>query len=255
MSSGPLLGPVEAPEDGVPTLGAIVVAAGSSTRMAGIDKVFTPLLGMPLIAHCLDQLETFAPVTQIALVLSQPSLALGEELVANRKYTKVSSVCAGGASRQDSVRIGLEALGTCNWVLVHDGARPCLDHALLERGWDAVKGWGAALAGVPVKDTIKVVSPERTVLETPPREALWAAQTPQFFRYGLLQQAHQQARQQDWEPATDDAAMVEKLGHPVQVFMGSYENLKITTPDDLTLAEALLTRRYAENPVPGSGLK
>ena len=220
------------------------MAAGSSSRMGGIDKAFTPLLGMPLIAHCLDQLETFPPIARIALVLSQQSLGLGEELVAWRKYTKISRVCAGGARRQDSVRLGLESLGPCAWVLVHDGARPCLDHSLLERGWDAVRRFAAALAGVPVKDTIKVVSPEQTVQETPPREGLWAAQTPQFFRYDLLQRAHQQCR----EPVTDDAAMVEQLGHPVHMFLGSYENLKITTPDDLTIAEAFLSRRYSGQP-------
>jgi len=244
MSAGPLPNPLQCPEAPASTLGAIVVAAGSSTRMGGIDKAFTPLLGMPLIAHCLDQLETFPPITQITLVLSQQSLGLGEELVASRKYTKVSSVCVGGARRQDSVRLGLESLGSCDWVLVHDGARPCLDHSLLERGWDAVRRFGAALAGVPVKDTIKVVSAEQTVKETPPREGLWAAQTPQFFRYELLQRAHQQCR----EPVTDDAAMVEQLGHPVQMFLGSYENLKITTPVDLTIAEALLASRYSAQP-------
>ncbi len=241
MSTGPLPGPLPCSEDPSPTLGAIVVAAGSSTRMGGIDKAFTPLLGMPLIAHCLDQLETFPPISQIALVLSQQSLGLGVELVALRKYTKVSNVCAGGARRQDSVRHGLESLGPCAWVLVHDGARPCLDQSLLERGWDAVRRHGAALPGVPVKDTIKVVSPELTVQETPPREGLWAAQTPQFFRYDLLRRAHQEFR----ELVTDDAAMVERLGHPVQMFLGSYENLKITTPDDLIIAEALLTRRFS----------
>ncbi len=223
-----------------------MVAAGSSTRMGGIDKAFAPLLGLPLIAHSLDQLDTFPPVARIALVLSQQSLGLGKELVDSRKYSKVSRVCAGGARRQDSVRHGLESLGPHDWVLVHDGARPCLDQSLLERGWDAVRGCGAALAGVPVKDTIKVVSPEKMVKETPPREGLWAAQTPQFFRYDLLQRAHQQCR----EPVTDDAAMVEQLGHPVQMFLGSYENLKITTPDDLIIAEALLTRRYSEQPTP-----
>ena len=223
-----------------------MVAAGSSTRMEGIDKVFAPLLSIPVIAHCLDQLETFPPVARIALVLSQQSIDLGKQMVALRKYFKVSIVCAGGARRQDSVRLGLEALGPCDWVLVHDGARPCLDHPLLERGWDAVRRCGAALAGVPVKDTIKLVAPELTIKGTLPREDLWAAQTPQFFRYDLLRRAHQQCR----ELVTDDAAMVEQLDHPVQMFLGSYENLKITTPDDLTIAEALLTRRYSKQPTP-----
>ena len=241
MSAGPLPGSVPSPAN---SLGAIVVAAGSSTRMMGIDKTFASLLGTPLVAYCLDQLETFPPVTQIALVLSQQSLGLGEALVTSRKYAKVVSVCAGGARRQDSVRLGLESLGPCDWVLVHDGARPSLDHPMLQRGWDAVREYGAALAGVPVKDTIKIVSPDQTVADTPPREGLWTAQTPQLFRYDLLRRAHQQCQ----EPVTDDAAMVERLGHPVRMFLGSYENLKVTTPEDLTIAEALLTRRCAASP-------
>lgn len=237
-------GPFKRPEDSAPSLGAIVVAAGSSSRMEGLDKTFAPLLGIPLIAHCLDQLESFPAIDQIVLVLSQQSLGLGEDLVAQRKYTKVASVCAGGARRQDSVGLGLESLRPCDWVLVHDGARPGLDYQLLQRGWETVREHGAALAGVPVKDTIKVVSAEHTVKETPPREGLWSAQTPQLFRYELLRQAHRQCR----VPVTDDAAMVEQLGHPVHIFLGSYENLKVTTPEDLIVAEALLTRRYSELP-------
>jgi 2-C-methyl-D-erythritol 4-phosphate cytidylyltransferase len=134
------------------------------------------------------------------------------------------------------VRAGLEALSPCSWVVVHDGARPCFDHALLRRGLDAARHTGAAVAGVPVKDTIKVISPDNMVSETPPRDTLWAAQTPQIFRYDLLLEAHRNCHQD----VTDDAAMVELLGHPVQMFLGSYENLKVTTPEDLTIMEALL---------------
>ena len=134
---------------------------------------------------------------------------------------------------------GIQALEPCDWVVVHDGARPCLDHATLERGLISAEETGAAVAGVPVKDTIKAVSPQQVVLDTPDRQGLWAAQTPQIFRYELLLEAHQRCA----ETMTDDAAMVESLGHTVKMFLGSYENLKVTTPEDLAVAEVFLRAR------------
>ena len=217
-------------------VGAVVVAAGESTRMEGVDKVFTPIHGVPLVAYSLDQLEYFPSVAEIVLVLSPDSLDQGQDLVRHRGYHKVSHVCAGGERRQDSVRCGLEQLASCRWVLVHDGARPCLNQGILERGLTAVEECGAAVAGVPVKDTIKLVSPQGHITETPDRDRLWAAQTPQLFEYDLLWDAHQQCDQ----PVTDDAAMVESLGHPVKMFLGSHENLKVTTPEDLAVAEMFL---------------
>ena len=137
------------------------------------------------------------------------------------------------------MRSGLDALTPCDWVIVHDGARPCLDLPMLERGLAAVQEAGAAVAGVPVKDTIKVVSDQGAVVDTPDRKSLWAAQTPQIFRYDLLRDAHDRCI----EDVTDDAMMVESLGHSVKMFLGSYENLKVTTPEDLILAEAFLKQR------------
>ena len=220
-------------------LGVVVVAAGKSTRMNGVDKVFTPILGVPLVAYSLDQLESFPAVAEIVLVLSPDSLDLGRELLGNRGYQKVSHVCPGGERRQDSVRRGLEQLSNCRWVIIHDGARPCLDQEMLQRGLTAVEECGAAVAGVPVKDTIKKVSPQGQVTGTPDRDRLWAAQTPQIFEYALIWDAHQQCT----HPVTDDAAMVESLGHPVKMFLGSYENLKVTTPEDLAVAESYLKPR------------
>lgn len=222
-------------------VGVVVVAAGSSTRMAGVDKTFAPLLGKPLIAHTIDRFEEFSPVTQIVLVLASGSLDIGRSMVQERGYCKVSHVCAGGARRQDSVRAGLEALEPCRWVMVHDGARPGLDAALLQRGLDAAAAApdGAAIAGVPVKDTIKVVDGNGVVTDTPSRESLWAAQTPQVFSYDLLCRAHAEFAGN----ATDDAMMVEALGCQVSVFPGSYENLKVTTPEDLAVMEAVLRER------------
>ena len=221
----------------------VVVAAGQSSRMGDQDKTFTLLQGIPLIAHTLSHFQSCSMIEDIVLVLSQDNLERGREIVHEHAITKVSRVTSGGARRQDSVQNGLNALRPCQWVMVHDGARPCLDQGLLKRGMSAVRETGAAVAGVPVKDTIKTVSPEYLVTSTPLRETLWAAQTPQLFRYDLLLKAHQTCA----ETMTDDAAMVESLGHPVKMFLGSYKNLKVTTPEDLILVEALMNAKSAAN--------
>lgn len=217
-------------------VGAIVVAAGRSTRMGGVDKTFAPILGLPLIAHTLGRLESSPRISQIVLVLAEDSVERGQELVRRQNYRKVAQVCAGGQRRQDSVRNGLEQLAPCGWVIVHDGARPCFDEAMLQRGLDAAAECGSAVAGVPVKDTIKLVSDEQMVSDTPDRSLLWAAQTPQVFRYGLLLETHRTHA----GDVTDDAAMVEAQGHPVKMFLGAYENIKVTTAGDLIIAEAFL---------------
>ena len=159
--------------------------------MGGVDKTFAPVLGRPLVAHTLDRFESSSLIDQIVLVLAEDSLEQGLRLIEERGYSKVAHVCAGGQRRQDSVRNGLELLSLCEWVMVHDGARPCLDDAMLQRGLDAAAECGSAVAGVPVKDTIKLVSSEQMVKDTPDRSRLWAAQTPQVFRYSLLLEAHQ----------------------------------------------------------------
>ena len=215
---------------------AVIVAAGRSSRMGGVDKTFAPLLGAPLIAHTVERFETHPAISEIVLVLAAESVERGRELAASRGWRKVAQVCAGGARRQDSVYNGLTALSPCELVMAHDGARPCVDAATLERGIRAAAEHGAAVAGTPVKDTIKRVSPELVVEETPERARLWAAQTPQVFRYDLLLEAHRRSE----GDFTDDAAMVESLGHPVRMFEGTYENIKVTTAGDLVVAEAFL---------------
>ena len=157
-------------------------------------------------------------------------------MVHKRAYRKVVQVCPGGECRQDSVFHGLEALAPCEWVIVHDGARPCLDDRILRRGLAAAQECGAAVAGVPCKDTVEVVSTDMRVQDTPDRATLWMAQTPQVFRYRLLLDAHQRCT----SDVTDDAMMVESLGYPVKMFLGAYQNLKVTTPDDLAVVEKLL---------------
>ena len=231
MAPGPTSG--TPPEDSV---GVVVLGAGESRRMEGVDKIFAPLHGLPLIAHSIKVFNDCPQVMQVVLVLSLSRIEEGHDLVTQYGSHKVVEVCPGGARRQDSVRAGLERLTRCVWVMVHDGARPLIDTKLLARGLDAARETGAALAAVPAKDTIKVVSEGGLVKETPSRDHLWQVQTPQVFRYELLMEAH---RRCDGD-YTDDGAMVESLGVPVKVFCGSYGNIKITTPEDLLVAETLM---------------
>ena len=223
--------------------------------MSGIDKIFTPILGMPLVAHTINAFEAMACVSSITLVLSESSLDAGRHLVRNMGWSKLTPdrVCEGGARRQDSVRNGLEATEGvgCKWVAVHDGARPCISSDVMDRALEAVQDTGAAIAAVPAKDTIKTVSTGGLVENTPPRETLWMVQTPQVFDFTLLIEAHDSCPPD--VTVTDDAALVERMGGSVKVFMGAYENLKVTTPDDIAVAETFLradqARRVAHGQV------
>ena len=217
--------------------------------MGGVDKTFAPLLGAPLIAHTVERFEAHERVGEIVLVLAEESVDRGRKLAAQRGWRKLTRVCAGGERRQDSVYNGLAALSPCELAMVHDGARPCVDDATLERGIMAAAENGAAVAGTPVKDTIKRVSRDLVVEETPERSRLWAAQTPQVFRYDLLMEAH---RVCDID-VTDDAAMVESMGHAVRMFEGTYENIKVTTAGDLAIAEAFLGPMLGSTATSGRG--
>ena len=218
------------------TVNAVIVAAGRSSRMAGVDKTFAPLLGIPLIAHTVERFEAHPAINEIALILAPDATLRGQQLATSRGWRKTRRIRPGGPRRQDSVYNGLLALPPCDLVVIHDGARPAIDATTLNRGLTAAAQHGAAAAGMPVKDTIKRVSPNLQVTETPPREQLWQAQTPQVFRYELLLTAHRRRR----ADVTDDAAMVESLGHPVRMFAGAYENIKVTTAGDLVVVETFL---------------
>jgi 2-C-methyl-D-erythritol 4-phosphate cytidylyltransferase len=206
---------------------ALVVAAGSSTRM-GFDKLWADLDGEPVILRTLRALRAARSIEAIVIVtradLVDRVAALDDGL----------RVCVGGARRQDSVRAGL-ALVETEIVAVHDAARPLVDPALVDEGARLAREHGAAVAAVPATDTVKRVDAERRVVDTPPRDELWLVQTPQVFRTALLRDAHASVT----DDVTDDAAMVERLGHPVLLYPGSCRNLKVTTPDDLVVARAL----------------
>ena len=221
------------------SLAAIIVAAGSGERMGATDKLFAPLAGRPLLAHTLAAFQQCPAVDRIVLVMAEANLERGRELAHVHGFDKVVGFCVGGPRRQDSVRLGLEALGPCEWVAVHDGARPLVTPGLILRAFEAARESGAAVPAVPLADTIKEAGPEGFVERTLDRSRLWGAQTPQVFRYELLARAHREVT----ADVTDDAAMLEALDLPVKLFPGERTNIKVTTPDDLRLAEALLAAR------------
>jgi len=216
-------------------VGAVIVAAGSSQRMAGVDKVFALLGGKPVLARVVTVLQGYRAIDQIVVVLSEQNLERGKQLVAEQGWSRVTDVCPGGRWRQDSVVAGLSRLSSCDWVVIHDGARPLLTEALIQQGLEAARETGAAVAAVPVTDTIKIAGDDRLVRETPPRHTLWAVQTPQVFRFDIITEAYRQAKGE----VTDDASLVEQLGYQVKLYPGASSNIKVTTPDDLALAQVL----------------
>ncbi|HET8626888.1 MAG TPA: 2-C-methyl-D-erythritol 4-phosphate cytidylyltransferase [Thermomicrobiales bacterium] len=221
------------------TVGAIVVGAGRSERMSGADKVFASLDGRPLLAYSVAAFAASRAVHFIVVVLHERNLERGRALIAEGRWRKVVAVVPGGERRQDSVRAGLAALPPCDLVAVHDAARPLVTTDLIRRGVEVAAQTGAAIAAMPVKDTIKRVGDGGRIVATPPREQLWAAQTPQLARRDLLERAFALADERGLT-VTDEAGLLEAAGEPVTVFAGSYRNLKITTPEDLAIAAVLL---------------
>ena len=217
-------------------VGAIIVAAGKSERMGGVEKIFATIDGRPLIYHAVETFQHSPIIDSIVLVMARDNIKAGLDLKKKYRWSKVIAVCAGGARRQDSVNEGLKRLDNAEWVMIHDGARPCVTQDIIKRGLEAAKTCGAAIPAMPAIDTIKIVSSDSYVKDTPPRDKLWAIQTPQVFRFDIISEAHRKAKSN----VTDDAGMVESLGHKVKVFKGSYTNTKVTTPEDLIIAEAII---------------
>jgi len=222
---------------------ALIPAAGMGRRMgASINKQYLQLAGRPILAHTLSRFEQHPRIDSIVVISPAEEIEFCRgEVVERYGFAKVAAVVVGGAERQDSVRNGLEALpgmADDDLVLIHDGVRPLLDDGTLERILVAAESFGACLAGVPAKDTVKEVV-DGCVVGTPERSRLWLAQTPQAFRLGLIRTAHRRAHAEGFQ-ATDDAALAEWCGQTVRMVAGDYRNIKITTPEDLAVAEALL---------------
>ncbi len=220
---------------------AVIVAAGSSRRMLGRDKLWTPLSGRITLARTLDVFQASPLVETIVIVTSNERVMDTTALCEKEQWHKVIAIVPGGLRRQDSVAIGLDTLASntpsCQWVMIHDAARPFVTPTMLQEGLLSAQTHQASVAAVPVKDTIKQVR-ESIISATLDRSQLWLIQTPQIFSFPLIHHAHHECDKQ--EDFTDDAALLERLGYPVAIFKGSYANIKITTQEDLLFAEALL---------------
>jgi len=214
----------------------VIPAAGSGKRLgAGKNKLLIDLLGRPLIAHTLQVFENDGECEGIILVIKKAEESQFKAIAKQYGFSKIKGFIAGGNERQDSVRHGLMQLHGDGVVLIHDGARPFVSHELIHRLVRSAEQAGSAILAVPLKDTVKKVIGDQ-IQETINRDYLWAAQTPQAFRLPVILEAHQKAHQLDYM-ATDDAALVEWMGQKVNVVYGDYRNFKITTPEDLSLAE------------------
>ncbi|WP_305042189.1 2-C-methyl-D-erythritol 4-phosphate cytidylyltransferase [Geoalkalibacter sp.] len=225
------------------TATVLIPAAGMGRRMGtSINKQYLQLAGRPILAHTLALFDSSPHVSRILVISPADEIAYcRREIVAAFGFTKVEAVIAGGAERQDSVRNGLRHLGDTEQgvVLIHDGVRPFFPARLLPGVIAAAAEVGGCVVGVPVKDTVKEVVDGR-VVNTPERARLWLAQTPQAFPAPVVRAAHEQALADGFR-GTDDASLVERLGLPLAMLEGSYRNIKITTPEDLLLAQAFFS--------------
>ena len=222
--------------------GAVVLAGGSGSRMnTKTAKQYLLLNGKPLIYYALRQFQD-SGVEKIVLVVAEGQEDYCRtEIVERYGFTKVCAIVPGGTERYLSVHAGLKALTDVDYVLIHDGARPCVDQDILNRTIEAVAQCQACVVGMPVKDTIKIVDEQRMAKKTPDRRMLWQVQTPQAFSYDLIRRAYDMVVASGEQAVTDDAQVLElALGRTSRLIEGSYRNLKVTTPEDLDIAKIFL---------------
>lgn len=225
-----------------PYVAAIIVAAGQGTRMkAGVNKQYLHLRGKPILAYTLEIFEECSEINEIFVVVAENERGKClQEVIKPYGYKKVKKIVLGGATRQESVYNGLKAATTnIDIIITHDGARPLIHKQTLVRNIQETLVHKAAIVGVPTKDTIKMIDSKGFVDNTPKRDLLWSVQTPQGFSYEVLMEAHKKALEGGFI-GTDDAMLVERIGYPIKIIKGTYDNIKITTPEDLIIAEAIL---------------
>lgn len=221
----------------------VIVAGGKGTRMASdINKQYLELNGKAVLAHTIDQFEKCHMIDEIVIVTGANEVEyFTEHIWKKHGFSKISKVVPGGKERQDSVYNGLLGVNPkAEIVLIHDGARPLIRGEQIVASIEGALEIGACVIGVPVKDTIKICDHNQLIQETPSRDILWAVQTPQAFRYDWILQAYHQGIKNNLQ-VTDDAMMVEALGYPVKMIPGSYDNIKITTPEDLVIAKSMMS--------------
>jgi 2-C-methyl-D-erythritol 4-phosphate cytidylyltransferase len=222
---------------------AVIPAAGTGIRMGSKKaKQFLDLGGKPLLAITLRHFQESHLVDRIIVVVSQQDVDYClQEIVDTYNLSKVFKVISGGKSRQDSVRNGIEAVPhTCRWVLIHDGVRPLVTKDLIQKAISAAQSFRAVTTGLPITESVKEVDSQGRILRSIDRSDLWLIQTPQIFRREDIHLAHQEALEQGWKEATDDAFLIEKMGIPVKIIKGEESNIKVTTPLDLQIARFLM---------------
>ena len=223
------------------SVAAVLVAAGRSTRMCGLSKQLLPLCGVPVLARAILAFQNHRRISRIVVVARPADIADIQRISREYEITKLTDIVEGGDTRAASVQKGV-ALCKEDIVAIHDGARPLVTSAVIDRVLDGAELYGAAACAVPVKDTVKEADATGKILATPDRRCLRLVQTPQAFSLSLYQEAAIAAGKSLYD-LTDDCAVMEAAGHPVYLVEGDYANIKITTPEDITLAEALISYR------------
>ena len=227
---------------------ALILAAGKGKRMGGkIPKQYMELEGYPIIYYTIEVFQKRF-IDEIIMVVGEGEKRYCEkEIVKKYGFNKVKKIVEGGKERYHSVYNGLKAIEKGGYVYIHDGARPFITEEILWNIQKEVEKNKACIVGVPVKDTIKLVSRENIVIDTPERKKLWQIQTPQVFEYSIIMEAYKKIIKEEDSTMTDDAMVVEKmLGYPIKVVEGSYGNIKITTPDDIFVAKELMKSQGRE---------
>lgn len=224
---------------------AIVLAAGQGKRMnSKVQKQFLLIKGKPVLYYSLSCFQNSREIEEIIVVTGKESINFcKQEIIEAYGFSKVKAVIPGGKERYDSVYAGLCACEDSDYVFIHDGARPFLSNDMIKRGKEAALVYGACVIGMPSKDTIKIADENGMVESTPSRNKVWNIQTPQIFSYTAIREAHEKARQQNMADITDDAMVIERFGNmKIKLVEGSYENIKITTPEDIVVAEKILEK-------------
>ena len=228
---------------------AIVLAAGQGKRMGtSVQKQYIELEGKPLIYYSLKTFQESGLIDSVVLVVGEGQVAYAQnEIVSKYGFSKVCAVVEGGKERYDSVWQGLKTVSQepeVSYIYIHDGARPFVDDEILNRGYETVEQFRACVAGMPSKDTVKVVDEQGFAINTPDRKYVWVIQTPQIFEKSLIMEAYARLMKEEHEDVTDDAMAVERMMKvPVKMFEGSYQNVKITTPEDLAFAKVFLREK------------
>lgn len=225
---------------------AIILAAGQGKRMkTKVQKQFLMLQGKPLLYYSLACFQKSDEIQEIVVVTGKKSIDYcRSEIIEKYGFTKVKSIAEGGKERYDSVYAGLEACSAdTDYVFIHDGARPFVTEDIIKRTKEVAVTYQACIAGMPSKDTVKIIDENNMVSATPERSRVWSVQTPQVFLYSLIKEAHDTARSVSMQGITDDAMVVEQYKNtPVHIVEGAYENIKITTPEDILVAEKILEK-------------